>query len=756
MRKSLKSWLLFLLLVEGCTDTNIYNRTLPPDVPNKVALSGKVCTDDPAQRQFPVKVMFIVDTYGEPQQQRQQAVQEVINRYATSENYSFAVIRFAGEVKQLTSGYTKSQVVLTEALYELGFGTGACAEGHCRDWLGALGLANSVYTGDVLTTNPGTRSRTRYVFIFVVGGPPDPALSTVDGCDEKCRLVQAVQEMVDFGKENGVAEVAFHTIQVDNPPGTCQGTPEPRYCNSTTPCPADCTGTENCLLPERLCDDDHSIPCEGNAYCSDRGLGQCGDVMLCDGDNATPCDGDSICGASGAGRCMFLRVCESNPAQECTSDEDCCPRFPCNDPGAADNDRTSDLCVAMAFAGHGNYLRYPLWAQLNFLSLDFDTSESVFVKKLFLVTNENARSLAGEQLADSDGDGLSDREEICYGELASGQCRSIENCNCVPNVWSQSNQAGDDTDPTKADTDGDYLNDLLEMQFATLNLNPLRLDLPQACYTLEYPYRNRDSDGLNDCEEKLLGTDVSLFDSDKDGYPDHVEFKAGTNYMKTDHLNDTDMDGLVNGEELRLHLDPQSNDMVARSGEAYRYDIVDEGMRTVPFVSPSDPIPGITITDVSPRAVPGAWSIFFYPAGTTRPDGSTRQNPSIAISEPMASQGEEVELAESGKYAVYAACACVLECNPACGPGEWCDPNSGVCTPDPCQLAVCTSTETCDPSDGRCHPDCTKFDCGLGQRCDELLGKCLTDRCLNVQCPAGQECDPEMGVCTVRPCSNWT
>ena len=71
----------------------------------------------------------------------------------------------------------------------------------------------------------------------------------------------------------------------------------------------------------------------------------------------------------------------------------------------------------------------------------------------------------------------------------------------------------------------DLLNDMLETRFATVNLDPLRMDLPQACYGLEFPYKDRDADTLNDCEEKLIGTDHTLFDTDRDGYPDQVEFR---------------------------------------------------------------------------------------------------------------------------------------------------------------------------------------------------------------------------------------
>ena len=114
----------FLLLAAvffcTCTDTNIYQQSREPNIPNKVTISGTVCTDDPAQRQFPVKVMFIVDTSGsmadsDPELRRQYAVEDIVNRYVASPNYTFALIKFAGEALQLTDGYTTNLAILNEA-----------------------------------------------------------------------------------------------------------------------------------------------------------------------------------------------------------------------------------------------------------------------------------------------------------------------------------------------------------------------------------------------------------------------------------------------------------------------------------------------------------------------------------------------------------------------------------------------------------------------------------------------------------------
>jgi len=718
-----------LVGVGTCTETNIYHRRLAPNIPNKVAVSGRVCTDDPAQRQFPLKTMFIVDTSGsmaenDPEGQRWHATEDIINRYVTAKNHTFAIIKFAGETQQLTqdkvtgSGYTKDLSVLREAAAQLGM-VDPCYGGSCRDWTGALSLASSIFTGDLLTTNPGTRSRTRYVFIFLANGPPDPRLDP-DIAVEKAQLVAEVQALIDFGEENGAAEVAVHTVQLDDRPGTCQGAPE-YFCNADTLCPPNCAGDEQCLAPAPRCTDDPSVTCADSADCT--------------------------------AVCEYLSVCSTDNGKVCQIAENCCPTLPCDDAAGTGptNEETAELLQAMSTTGRGSFLRYTSAPQLNFWALDWEASSTYFVKKAFVVTNLNARSQDGAIVPDSDIDGMTDWEEACYGEMLSGQCDRISRCGCVLDVWDKTtNPAGTDTDPTKADTDGDGLSDMLETLFATVNLDPLRTDIPDACAELERPYGDRDADGLNDCEEKVLGTDLSLFDSDRDGYPDRLEFLYGTNYVEPDNLKDIDMDGLNNGLELEVHLDPQADDIEARSGDAYRYKVIDEGLRVVPFTSQAHQVyPGIQVTDVASRSTKGSGTLYYWPGSP----------PEVAWRDPGDSvHGRKVQISGNGDYLLYSECACVRECNPACNPNanEWCNPSTGVCVGDPCTYSTCLSTEKCDPgSGGRCLPDCTKTDCELGQRCDPLLGKCLTDRCLNASCPAGQACDTEAGVCSGPPCQGW-
>ncbi len=85
----------------------------------------------------------------------------------------------------------------------------------------------------------------------------------------------------------------------------------------------------------------------------------------------------------------------------------------------------------------------------------------------------------------------------------------------------------------------------------TTSLNGLLTD------TEEDENADNDADGLTNAEEKKLGTDINVSDTDGDGLSDYYE----VNVSKTDPLKkDTDGDGLFDGDELDLGLDPLKED----------------------------------------------------------------------------------------------------------------------------------------------------------------------------------------------------
>lgn len=65
--------------------------------------------------------------------------------------------------------------------------------------------------------------------------------------------------------------------------------------------------------------------------------------------------------------------------------------------------------------------------------------------------------------------------------------------------------------------------------------------------------KDTDGDGLNDDEETILGTDIAVADTDKDGLSDYDEVRV----YHTDPLNaDTDGDGFKDGDEVKNGYNP--------------------------------------------------------------------------------------------------------------------------------------------------------------------------------------------------------
>lgn len=171
--------------------------------------------------------------------------------------------------------------------------------------------------------------------------------------------------------------------------------------------------------------------------------------------------------------------------------------------------------------------------------LNFTSLQQAMVLKRIIALNRSAISRAGQLLVDSDGDGLPDVDEIALG-----------------------------TDPTNPDSDGDGLGDGVEVR---MGLDPKTPNLITGCS----PFRDADGDRLNDCEERVLGTDPCMGDTDGDGPNDLVEFLSNTNPLVREELTDSDRDGVINLDEILAHTDPQSADNAYLSERGYVYSIAD-------------------------------------------------------------------------------------------------------------------------------------------------------------------------------------
>jgi hypothetical protein len=215
-------------------------------------------------------------------------------------------------------------------------------------------------------------------------------------------------------------------------------------------------------------------------------------------------------------------------------------------------DQATYLLKQMAQLGKGTFRSFPNGEAINFLHVGFSSLRRLFKLKNLVVSNINGRPVDSQTVADSDGDGLDDKVEKLAG-----------------------------SDVARLDSDNDGFSDTLEHFYRSSgwdSLDPSDADCPllKDLDNDKLP-DDTDGDGLLDCEERFLGTSRTLFDSDADGIPDAVEVKFGTNPVVVDIDDDLDFDGMPNGDEIRLHTDPRSDDAAHRSRTSYRYKVEREG-----------------------------------------------------------------------------------------------------------------------------------------------------------------------------------
>ena len=545
-----------LLAGTGCTERNLYSRVgQEPPLVDKVALTGILCTDDPATRQFPVKILFIVDSSGPmreaaPFGEHVFAMEQVVSQFLPIANVFVGVIRYDTNAQSLiseqrgriTSGFSRDDALVDAAFATVRTGAGA------RDFPAALSLARSLITGDAFQEDLGPLSRTKYVVVHIASGSPAPEIpdSRCDGLFEQtpdnCELAfleKFARDLRDQLEDLGAAEFAFHTVQLETP---VEGAP----CDPTAGAAA-CGGAG------------------GGLACIQVGVrpdfGRC--VQLCD-PNAPICDADpnrDVCTQVVLPDATAVNVCARGELacfdgidnDNDGDDRDCSdPDYPygCNGNNNCEADCRSQCRLAqigdtMARATGGRYERFFTPDQINLGRIDFRSTQRLFVLKEFMVTNRNALATESGFVPDTDADGLSDAMEDMLG-----------------------------LDALNPDVDGDYYNDKLEHLLRSLGLDPL---VPNVLPDCDDPVVDTDGDGLRDCEEKLLASDRTLFDSDADGFPDQVEFRAGTNVIFNDALDDLDLDGVSNAAELRGHSDVSANDARVRAELSYRYRSIDLG-----------------------------------------------------------------------------------------------------------------------------------------------------------------------------------
>jgi len=562
-------------LAGGCTDAKLFGQR-GPTTADKVALKGHLCTSDPTERSFPVRVLFLVDTsVPEYTSLRADSLERVTRQFSTP-NYSYGIIRYAGPLKGTTCGLRNlTPDGFTKNLEDAIAGVRCADVGNPgRNILDALSLANSFISGDVLKTPLGLRSRTKYVIVLLSNGPPSVNLGAL-WC-------------------SGIAPPIMD-------PAMCQQAFFDEFCDDAKPPPASCERYQYTRIVQEL-----------------------KDFTL----------------ANGAQEFFFHSVYQRDPDQAAAGMDD----MP-----------ATDLMSELALIGGGSLFRYPGMEICDtalgdargcvFSSINIDSTQAVFQRKQMIVSNRSALATPKGLKPDSDQDGLSDEDELMLG-----------------------------TSPILADTDGDLLSDRVEHLLRRVGLDPLvDQNLIPNGWPVECPRpgspspkafppdQDLDGDRVSDCEEILLRSNATLFDSDADGIADPLELRMGTNLIDDDALLDTDADGLANIDEHRLHLDPLARD--PNTDKVYAYDFTRELEADVMAFTQPLPVTGVTILSTGPASTEGRASVYYQ----APPDPSLEVGPdnpaSIAWRDPQDStvtgmdrgRGPSVPITGDGIYVLYSA-----------------------------------------------------------------------------------------------------
>lgn len=215
-----------LLCALACSDVTLKTPPEPPKPPHddRMSLAGRFCTDVPKPLEFPLRVLFIVDTsqsmnVTDPAPptcnammcltRRGQAVLDVLNAYPGGNGVEYALMGFSSDNTVYTqdttgaSGFTADSDSVKTKLPIFNTSTGE------TNYEGALDSAYKLLQRDMIKLDARSRSRARYVVIFMSDGLPSPVTPDSNTPD---RIHERVNNIKGLEREQRLAEIKLHTV----------------------------------------------------------------------------------------------------------------------------------------------------------------------------------------------------------------------------------------------------------------------------------------------------------------------------------------------------------------------------------------------------------------------------------------------------------------------------------------------------------------------------------------------------------------
>ncbi|MBI5526435.1 MAG: hypothetical protein HY897_08870 [Deltaproteobacteria bacterium] len=182
-----------LCLLLSCSDSRLYHTTRGPAEADRLALAGEVCTEDPADARFPVRVVLAVDqaqgplfSAFDPAGDRVKLLGAFVQSALNSPEVAIAVVGYHGRAQKLAplaGNFTRNHGELLGALNMLSIAQPCAQEGVCRDYREGLRSARALCEGDLASLPRGLAVLTQYVVILVNAGQHSPLAVATDCCE---------------------------------------------------------------------------------------------------------------------------------------------------------------------------------------------------------------------------------------------------------------------------------------------------------------------------------------------------------------------------------------------------------------------------------------------------------------------------------------------------------------------------------------------------------------------------------------------
>jgi hypothetical protein len=545
-----------LALSGACSERKLIPVELdePAIVDDLIDIEAEFCTRPVEDVTFPVKLLLVMDTSGSLQFTdqaglRRPAVRALMASLATQNDLQVATIGFGSNVNvEPPVGPGAPLFVPASQWNEPAFLGLADVQ---TNYHGALGAVKAHVLNDLLQSDPAEIARSKYVIIFFSDGTPTPRC-----CISVDETVGELGTM-PYGCLPEPFEVAEPEVIY------CEGEPEQPVCNDP-----------GFLERFRNANRAAAPPDYGDGTL--RAL----DALEPDDNyNRTYQLEDLVTDIMDLGREFGVGEMRLHTALlfDSSLDDQTKALFRLN------RCRSERLLQRMASLGNGIYRDFESGEDIDFLTFNFTSLRQSF--RLVRAFAQNANALpplvagdVGQALAvldfraDSDGDGLTDDDELRLGtDVTVGDSDKLVDPPAVTQVPAPIG------DPLAW---GDGWSDHFEAERLRIGFDPRFQSLPaEAC---DDPDQNDtvdgrsdlDGDGVAHCEEALLGTDPERADSDGDGLADGLELRFGLDPTRPEDNRDDDFDGIPNGDEVMRGLDPQSPDDTLRDRTGVRSELV--------------------------------------------------------------------------------------------------------------------------------------------------------------------------------------